>query len=58
MSKIMRSSLQYGYSPLMWACLNGHEEIVRILLSAHAQVNVQAEVSSTSLAQQPLVTCI
>ena len=35
----------------MWACLGGHAEVVRMLLSAGAHVNDQSKVSSTSPAQ-------
>ena len=51
MSIIIHSSLQYGTSSLMWACVNGHVEVVKILLSAGAHVNDQSKVSSTSPAQ-------
>ena len=51
MSIIIHSSLQNGYSSLMWACEKGHAEVVRILVSAGAHVNDQKEVSSTSPAQ-------
>ena len=51
MSIIIHSSLQDGWSSLMWACFNGHAEVVRILLSAGAHVNDQNKVSSTSPAQ-------
>ena len=51
MSIIIHSSLQGGASPLMWACRNGHAEVVRILVSAGAHVNHQDKVSSTSPAQ-------
>ena len=51
MSIIIYSSLQDGLSSLMWACVCGHAEVVRILLSAGAHVNYQSEVSSTSSAQ-------
>ena len=57
MSIIIQSSLQDGWSSLMLACCNGDVEVVRILVSAGAQVNLQDEVSSTSPAQCPLVTC-
>ena len=42
---IMCSSLQDGESPLMFASQNGHIEIVRILLSASAKVDLQNEVT-------------
>ena len=42
---IMCSSLQDGQSPLMFASQNGHIEIVRILLSASAKVDLQNEVT-------------
>ena len=45
------SSLQNGVSSLMWACLEGHAEVVRMLLSAGAQVNDQKKVSNSSPAQ-------
>ena len=48
---MISSSLQYGESSLMWACKEGHAEVVRMLLSAGAQVNHQNEVSSSSPAQ-------
>ena len=51
MSIIIHSSLQDGTSSLMWACLNGHAEVVKILVSAGAHVNHQNKVSSTSPAQ-------
>ena len=51
MSIIIHSSLQDGNSSLMWACYNGHAEVVRILISAGVHVNHQEEVSSTSSAQ-------
>ena len=42
----------------MRASENGHEEVVRILLSAGANVDLQDdEVSSTSPAQGHVVTC-
>ena len=41
----------------MRASEKGHEEVVRILLSAGAKVNLQDEVSSTSPAQGHVVTC-
>ena len=45
------SSLQDGVSSLMWACDRGHAEVVRMLLSAGAQVNDQDKVSYSSPAQ-------
>ena len=51
MSIIKLSSLQNvqnGSSSLMEACMNGHAEVVRILVSAGAHVNGQNKVSSTS----------
>ena len=51
MSIIMHSSLQHGMSSLMWACENGHAEVVSTLLTAGALVNRQSKVSSTSPAQ-------
>ena len=51
MSIIIHSSLQDGWSSLMWACRLGNAEVLRILLSAGAHVNDQDKVSSTSPAQ-------
>ena len=51
MSIIIHSLLQDGISSLMWACRNGHAEVVRILVSAGAHVYDQNKVSSTSPAQ-------
>ena len=48
MSIIIHSSFQYGRSSLMWASEKGHEEVVKILLSAGAQVDLQDNVSSIS----------
>ena len=42
----------------MRASLYGLEEVVRILLSAGANVDLQSKVSSTSPAQGHVVTCI
>ena len=41
----------------MRASESGHEEVVRILLSAGAKVDLQDKVSSTSPAQGHVVTC-
>ena len=55
---IVCSSLQDKPSSLMMASGNGHEEVVRILLSAGAKVDLQSYlVSSTSPAQGHVVTC-
>ena len=51
MSIIIHSSLQDGTSSLMMACICGHAEVVRILVSAGAHVNDKGKVSSTSPAQ-------
>ena len=51
------SSHQNGRSSLMRASENGHEEVVRMLLSAGANVDLQDEVSITSPAQGHVVTC-
>ena len=45
-------TLMYGM-----ACANGHEEVVRMFLSAGAKVDLQSKVSSTSPAQGHVVTC-
>ena len=58
MSIIIPSSLQFGNSPLMWACGNNRAAVVNILIAHGADVNFQNKVSSTSPAQSPLVTCI
>ena len=54
---IICSSLQGGQSSMMRASENGHEEVVRILLSAGANVDLQDLVSSTIPAQGHVVTC-
>ena len=46
MTIIIHSSLQDGTSSLMWACENGHAEVVKILAGAY--VNHRNKVSSTS----------
>ena len=51
MSIIIHSSLQDRWSSLMWACVFGNAEVVKILVSAGAHVNDQSKVSSTSPAQ-------
>ena len=51
MSIVIHSSLQDGTSSLMLAYGNGHAEVVKILVSAGADVNHQNKVSSTSPAQ-------
>ena len=51
MSIIIHSSLQDGFSSLMWACRRLRLEIVGILVSAGADVNHQNKVSSTSPVQ-------
>ena len=38
------TSLQDGSSSLMVACMNGHAEVVRMLVSAGAHINHQNEV--------------
>ena len=48
MSIIISSSLQVRESSLMMACRNGHEEVVKMLLSAGAHVNDQKKVRCTS----------
>ena len=45
----MRSSLQDGQSSLMLASQNGCNEVVTMLLSARAKVNLQKIVSTSSL---------
>ena len=45
-SCIIFSLSQYAQTSLMLASENGHEDIVRILLAAHARVNQQNEVIS------------
>ena len=54
---IMCSFLQDGQSSLMFASQNGHNEVVMILLSAGANVNLQNKVSTNSPSQGPIVTC-
>ena len=53
----MLSSLQDGWSSLMLASHYGHHEVVKVLLSAGANVDLQDEVSSTSPSRVPTVTC-
>ena len=50
---IMFSSLQDGWSSLMVASQNGHHEVVKVLLSDGAKIDLQDEVSSTSSSQGP-----
>ena len=38
------SCTQNGWTPLMTASFNGHVDIVRILIEAKAQINIQKEV--------------
>ena len=41
---LMILSLQNGWTALFWASMNGHDEIVRVLLAAKATVNTQIKV--------------
>ncbi len=43
---LMILSLQNGWTALFWASMNGHDEIVRVLLAAKATVNTQIKVVS------------
>ena len=43
---IHHSFLQYGYTSLMFAALNGHNEAVKILLQHGAGVDMQDVVST------------
>ena len=54
---IMFSTPQHGRSSLMFASQNGHSKVVRILLSAGADVHLQNKVSTTSPSKGPMVTC-
>ena len=54
---IMFSSPQDGQSSLMFASQNGHNEVVSILLTDGAKVDLQNKVSTTSLSQDPKVSC-
>ena len=47
MSIIISSSFQDGWSSLMLACMGGHAEVVRMLLSAGAYVNDQDKVCTS-----------
>ena len=38
--------LQYGWTPLHWACSNGHTEIVNFLVSNHADISATTDVSN------------
>ena len=51
-------SHQDGWSSLMLASEKGHKEVVKRLLSAGAQANLQNKVSITSPVQGPMVTCM
>ena len=42
---------QDGTTALMYACLNGHEEAVKILLSAKANIDCKDNVSSYTNSQ-------
>ena len=53
---IMCSSLQDGQSSLMFASQNGHIEVVRMLLSADAKLDIQDEVSTTNPSHGPMMT--
>ncbi len=35
----MNYALQYGTTPLVWACRKGHRDIVEMLLNEHATVD-------------------
>ena len=54
---IMFAFLQDGQSSLMLASRNGHHEVVEVLSSAGANVDLQDEVSTTSPSQGPMVSC-
>ena len=54
---IMFSSLQVGKSSLMSASYHGHHEVVKMLLSAGAKVDLLDKVSTTSPSQGPMVSC-
>ena len=49
-SLIIIFRVQDGETPIMVASDNGHEEIVRLLISAGGNVNVQNQVAAMSLA--------
>ena len=53
---IMCSSLQDELSSLMLASQNGHIEVLRMLLSAGAKVDLQNKVSTTITSQGSMVT--
>ena len=48
---IMFSSVQNGWSSLMMASQKGHHEVVKVLLSVDANVDLLTKVSSTSTSQ-------
>ena len=52
-TEMIMFSSQDGRSSLMFASQNGHNELVRILLSAGAKVDLQNKVSNTSSSQGP-----
>ena len=43
--------IQVGWTPLVMACFKGHVDIVRLLVQAKAQVNIQIEVKPMSPVQ-------
>ena len=53
---IMFPSPQHGRSSLLFASQNGHNEVVRILLSAGAKLDLQNTVSTTSPSLGPVGT--
>ena len=54
---IMTSSPQSENSSLIFASHKGHHEVVKVLLSAGAKVDLQNKVSTSSPSQGPTVTC-
>ena len=52
---IMFSSYQDGWSSLLFAYRHGHHEVVKMLLSAGANIDLQDKVSTTSPSQGSMV---
>ena len=48
-SDLIERTYQLGWTPLMVACQNGHQEIVRVLLQAGANTEPRSPLSKNSL---------
>ena len=54
----MHLSLQYGWTPLMWASCNGRMDCVKLLLDRGAELNVQNKVSEILSSSFPVGTVL